>query len=83
MGKQEGAWLALLYVAILALLGTVVASIIFFRLVQVTNAVFASMISYLVPIVAMGWGAVDGEPITIIHFLGMILILSGVYLVKK
>ena len=78
----EGAPLALGYVTILALFGTVLASIIFFQLVQWTTPVFASMISYLVPAVALGWGAVDGEAITWIHFLGLGLILSGVYLVK-
>lgn len=83
LGREEGAWRALGYVAILALFGTVLASIIFFKLVQWTTPVFASMISYLVPIVALSWGAFDGEPITLVHFLGMGLILSGVYLVKK
>ncbi len=83
LGHKEGAWLALGYVAILALVGTVLASIIFFKLVQWTTPVFASMISYLVPVVAVSWGAFDGEPITMIHLLGMGLILSGVYLVKN
>lgn len=83
LSHREGAWLALGYVAILALVGTVLASIIFFKLVQWTTPVFASMISYLVPLVAVSWGAFDGEPITLIHLLGMGLILSGVYLVKN
>jgi drug/metabolite transporter (DMT)-like permease len=80
---NDGAVLALSYIIILALFGTVVASIIFFKLVQWTTPVFASMISYMVPIVALGWGAVDGEVITLIHFIGLGLILSGVYLVKR
>jgi drug/metabolite transporter (DMT)-like permease len=80
---QEGAVLALGYVTILAVFGTVLASIIFFQLVQWTTPVFASMISYLVPAVALSWGAVDGEAITWVHFMGLGLILSGVYLVKS
>ena len=80
---QEGAVLALGYVTILAVFGTVLASIIFFQLVQWTTPVFASMISYLVPAVALAWGAVDGEAITWVHFIGLGLILSGVYLVKS
>ena len=80
---QEGAVLALGYVTILAIFGTVLASIIFFQLVQWTTPVFASMISYLVPAVALAWGAVDGEAITWVHFMGLGLILSGVYLVKS
>jgi len=81
--QDEGAPLALGYIVILALFGTVLASIIFFKLVQWTTPVFASMISYIVPAVALGWGFFDGEPITLLHFVGMGLILSGVYLVKN
>jgi drug/metabolite transporter (DMT)-like permease len=37
------------------------------------------MVSYLVPAVAISWGFLDGEPISVFHFLGMALILVGVY----
>ena len=77
------AWSALGYVAILALFGTVIASILFFRLVQITNAVFASMVSYLIPIVALMWGFLVDEIITIYHIFGMLLILLGVYLSRR
>lgn len=80
---QPGAWEALGYVALLSIFGTVLASLIFFQLVQRTSPVFASMISYLVPAVAVSWGFADGETISSIHFIGMGLILSGVYLVKR
>ena len=80
---HEDGWLALGYVAILALISTVFASIIFFRLVQITSPVFSTMVSYLVPVVALFWGVADGENITILHFIGMALILLGVYLSKK
>ena len=73
-------WEALGYISILAVVSTVLASILFFKLVQITSPVFASMISYIVPIVALLWGVLDGELITIAHFSGMGLILTGVYL---
>ncbi len=76
-------WVSLGYVAVLALAGTVLASFLFFWLVQLTNPVFASSVSYLIPIVALGWGALDGEIITLFHLLGMILILIGVYLSRR
>lgn len=76
-------WLALGYVAILAIVATVFASIIFFRLVQMTTPVFSTMVSYLVPVVALFWGFADGETISSLHFLGMALILFGVYLSRK
>ena len=80
---HEQGWEALGYVTILALASTVLASILFFKLVQDTSPVFSSTVSYIVPIVALLWGAVDGEPITLVHFLGMGLILLGVNLSRK
>ncbi|MEO0776305.1 MAG: DMT family transporter, partial [Bacteroidota bacterium] len=76
-------WLSLGYVTLLALAGTVMASFLFFWLVQLTNPVFASSVSYLIPIVALGWGALDGEVITAFHLIGMVLILIGVYLSRR
>lgn len=83
LNKEPGAWLSLGYIAILALFGTVIASILFFRLVQRTSPVFASTVSYIIPIIALLWGAADGEPITFYHLIGMILILGGVYITRK
>ena len=74
---------ALGYITILALFSTVLASIIFFRLIKWTNPVFASTISYLVPMVALFWGMIDGEFISVYHLLGMGLIFAGVYLTRQ
>ncbi len=81
--EKENGWAALGYIGILSIFGTVIATVLFFRLVQLTDAVFSSTVSYLIPIVAIMWGAVVGEPITFYHLIGMILILSGVYISKK
>ena len=70
-------------ITILSLASTVIASIIFFRLVQMTSALFASMVAYLIPLVALGFGFFDGEQVTIYHFIGMAMILFGVYITKK
>ncbi len=76
-------WWGLGYVSLLALVGTVMASIIFFQLIKWTSPVFASMVAYIMPIVSVFWGIVDGEAIGWYHFAGMALILSGVYLSRK
>ncbi|MBC7885614.1 MAG: EamA family transporter [Saprospiraceae bacterium] len=70
-------------VAILSLFGTVLATILFYTLVQRTSAVFGSTVTYLMPAIAIFWGFIDGETISILHFAGMALILVGVYLTKK
>lgn len=77
--NSEKGFLALGYVSVLALFSTVMASIVFFYLIQRTSAVFSSTVAYVIPIIALMWGAVDGELITINHFMGMGLILVGVY----
>jgi len=81
--NTEGGYMALVYLIILALFSTVMASIVFFYLIQKSSAVFASTVAYLIPIIALVWGAIDGETITIIHIIGMALILGGVYFAKS
>ncbi len=83
IATQPQALTALGYVAILSLGGTVIASILFFRLVQKTSAVFSSTVAYLMPVVALGWGVLDGEPLTVFHFTGIALIMAGVYLSRR
>ena len=74
--------MSLLALLTLSLIGTFGANIIFFRLVQLTDAVFASSVSFLTPIVAFGWGVMDGESFSIAFFISLILIFTGVILVK-
>jgi drug/metabolite transporter (DMT)-like permease len=81
--EKENGWAALGYIGILSIFGTVIATVLFFKLVQITDAVFSSMVSYLIPLVAIMWGAVVGEPITFYHLIGVLLILSGVYISRK
>lgn len=70
-------------VVFLGLIGTALASWLFFRLVQLTDPVFASTVSYLVPIIALGWGLMDGEVITLLIGLGLAFILLGVSLTRR
>ena len=74
---------ALIYIGILAILGTALAIIIFNLLIKATTTVFATSVTYLIPIVAIFWGVFDGEKVTLIHLLSVVIILSGVYLVNK
>ena len=71
------------YVLILGIIGTAIATIIFYRLVQIRDTVFASSVTYLMPIVAIFLGLIDGEIINLTQFFGMFLILIGVYWANK
>lgn len=74
---------ALGYMCILAFLGTSYSWILMNRLLQQTNVLFASTTTYLIPIVAVMWGVIDGESIAMMHIAGMLLILVGVYLTSR
>jgi len=64
------------------LVGTAIAMILFYKLIQMTSAIFASVVTYLMPVIAVLWGILDGEKLTWVHGLGGLLILSGVYLIQ-
>ena len=71
------------YIGILAIIGTGVALTAFNYLVKITNAVFASSVTYLIPVVAIFWGIIDGEKFKVIYLFWIALILLGVFLVNK
>ena len=75
-----GSYAAVLF---LGLIGTALASYLFFRLVQLTEPVFASTVSYLVPVVAFAWGVYAGEVVTATMAAALVLILGGVYLTRR
>lgn len=81
--QQPEAIQPLIFAVLLGVLGSAVAMVLFNRLIQMTSAVLASSVTYLIPVVAILWGLVDGEAIQIQHFLGMGIVLIGVYLVNK
>lgn len=68
---------------LLGILGSGLASIVFNRVVQLASGLFASSVTYLIPIVALFWGLIDHEQVTLQHYAGMAVILSGVYLVNR
>jgi len=74
---------ALFYITVLSVFGTAIAKVIFFKLVQLSTPVFASSVTYIMPIVALIWGIIDGENFSLLQGLAALLILVGVYLSHK
>lgn len=70
---------SMLFIAVLGILGTGIANIIFFRLIQLSSPIFASSVTYLIPVVAFGWGLIDNESLSITQAVGAAIILIGVY----
>ena len=74
---------SVLFIMILGVLGTGVANILYFQLVQITSPLTASSVTYFIPIVAMSWGILDGEMLNPLQFLGAFVILVGVYMATR
>lgn len=69
-----------LYIIILAVFGSALAIFIFSKLIQKSNALFASFVTYLIPFVSLVWGWLDGEIISFLHVSSLLVIFSGIYL---
>lgn len=76
-------WSSLGYIVVLCAIGTCIAKVMFNRLVQISSAVFSVSVTYLIPIVGIFWGMLDGEQFTLRQLFASLLILVGVYLVNK
>jgi drug/metabolite transporter (DMT)-like permease len=74
---------AVLFIVILGVVGTGIANILFFKLIQISSPVFATSVTYLIPVVAFFWGLLDNEMLTSVQFVGAFIILIGVYLSAK
>ncbi len=74
---------SLSYILVLALLGTALAKIIFNRLIQLSNPVFSTSVTYLIPVVALFWGVIDGESFSLLQLAAGGVILVGVYLSNR
>ncbi|NHM05921.1 DMT family transporter [Flavobacterium sp. CYK-4] len=71
------------FILILGVVGTGVANLLFYRLIHLSSPVFATTVTYLIPIVAFFWGVLDGEFLTLVQCIGAVIILIGVYLSSK
>ena len=71
------------YAAILGVVGTSLANILFYQLIKQAGSLFASLVTYGIPFVAMGWGLLDGEEVSIGQAASLFVILLGVYLANR
>jgi drug/metabolite transporter (DMT)-like permease len=57
--------------------------VLFNKLLSIAGALIASMSTYIIPVFALMWGLLDGEQPEWFRVIGVLIILSGVYLVNK
>lgn len=74
---------AILYILVLSVFGTALAKIVFNKLIQISTPVFATSVTYLMPVVALVWGLLDGETFTPLQGIATGIILAGVYIANR
>ena len=79
---EEHLWSFISAIA-LGLFGSAIGMLAFNQIIKWTSAIIASSVTYMIPIVALGWGFVDGEAIYLLQVVSMFVLLAGIYLVNK
>jgi drug/metabolite transporter (DMT)-like permease len=72
------AYKGIFYIIILSIVGTALAVVLFNRIIAFSSALFASSVTYFIPIVAVLIGFTFGETINLWQVLSMLIVLSGV-----
>lgn len=81
---QTENWLRNLgFIALLAIMGSAIALALFYLLIRDTSPVFASIVTYFIPVIATLWGISDNEHLTSTMLVSVIFILAGVYIINK
>ena len=75
---------SLIYIALLGIIGTGLSNILFFKLIQISSPVFASSVTYIIPVVAIMLGYfIMKETLNFIQAIGAFIVLIGVYFSSK
>ena len=83
LAERPGAWAAFGYIVFLGIMSTAIATLLFTRLIKISSPIFASSVTYIMPIVAVMWGVLDGERLFLGHYIGMVAVIGGVYLANR
>jgi len=81
--EQPESIYSFLAILFLGFVSTAIALALFYKLLKMTNPIFGSSVTYLIPVVALMWGAFDGEEIFFFYLLSLMMILVGVYFISK
>jgi drug/metabolite transporter (DMT)-like permease len=80
---DEGARVSILYAVLLGVVGSAIATLLFYILIKKAGGLFASLVTYGIPVVAIFWGIVAKENVTFIQISCLAIILGGVYLANR
>jgi drug/metabolite transporter (DMT)-like permease len=75
--------ISILAASTLGIMGTAIATVWFYKLVKSAGSIFASTVTYGIPVIAIMFGLLFGETITVLEIFCLVMILGGVYIVNK
>ena len=70
------------FVSLLSIFGTGLAMMLNYRLLNISTPLFASTVTLLMPVVAVIWGILDGEKLTLMQGFGGLVILAGLIFLR-
>ncbi len=76
-------WFDLSCIIALGLLGSALAVSLVNQLITRAGSMFASSVTYIIPVFAIMWGLIDGESLNFIQVIATLIIMVSVYLVNK
>lgn len=76
-------WSSLGYVSILAIVGSALSVVVYNTLIKLSGTVFAASCTYLIPIVAIGWGLMDGETVNSFQMVSVLIIIGGIWMINS
>lgn len=71
------------YISVLAIFGTAISVVIYNQLIKLSGTVFAASCTYLIPVVAIGWGLFDDEVINFFQMSAVLVIIGGIWLINS
>lgn len=71
------------FVSLLSIFGTGLAMMLNYRLLNISTPLFASTVTLLMPVVAVIWGVLDGEKLTLLQTFGGIIIIAGLIFLRS
>jgi len=81
--NNKDAWISIVYAATLGVVGSAIATLLFYILIKRAGGLFASLVTYGIPVVAIFWGIIARENVTLIQVSCLAVILGGVYLANR
>ena len=80
---DEGARISIIYAGLLGIVGSAFATALFYILIKRAGGLFASLVTYGIPVIAIFWGLIAHENVTVLQISCLALILLGVYLANR